>query len=44
VARAILELNGYTVLTARDGLEALQLWQRLGPTIELLMADVVCRG
>ena len=44
VARAILELNGYTVLTARDGLEALQLWQRLGPTIELLMADVVLPG
>jgi signal transduction histidine kinase/ActR/RegA family two-component response regulator len=37
----IFESCGYSVLTARDGLEALTLWQERGASIDLVVSDVV---
>jgi CheY-like chemotaxis protein len=41
LASEMLELNGYTVLQARDGREALELVRRHGHPIHLLLTDVV---
>ena len=41
LAGEMLRLNGYTVLQARDGREALDLVQRHGRPIHLLLTDVV---
>ena len=41
LASEMLELNGYTVLQARDGPEALDLVRRHGHPIHLLLTDVV---
>jgi two-component system cell cycle sensor histidine kinase/response regulator CckA len=40
-AARVLRLYGYTVLDARDGLEALALWAERGPEIALIITDVV---
>jgi two-component system cell cycle sensor histidine kinase/response regulator CckA len=36
-----LEFHGYTVISARDGVEALRIWDRNGTKIDLLLTDVV---
>ena len=41
VVRRVLELQGYTVHTARDGAEALQTARAHGGRIDLLMTDVI---
>ncbi|HEU4403171.1 MAG TPA: PAS domain S-box protein [Candidatus Polarisedimenticolia bacterium] len=41
LAREILEMHGYSVLVARDGLEALQICERHPGRIHLLLTDVV---
>ncbi len=42
--RQVLERNGYSVLVARDGTEALRLAKEHAGPIELLMTDVVMPG
>ncbi|HEX4845391.1 MAG TPA: ATP-binding protein [Geothrix sp.] len=44
LAARILEGQGYSVLTARDGREALDLVAEVGPAIQLLLADVILPG
>jgi DNA-binding NtrC family response regulator len=34
-------MSGYSVLTAKDGIEALEVSKRLGGSIQLLLTDVV---
>jgi PAS domain S-box-containing protein len=41
VASRILRRNGYTVLEARTGPEALQLWRESAATIDLVVTDMV---
>jgi CheY-like chemotaxis protein len=41
LATEMLQMNGYTVLEARDGQEALELVRRHGRPIDLLLTDVV---
>jgi PAS domain S-box-containing protein len=41
LARDILHGSGYTVLEARNGAEALQLWDQHGGAVELILTDVV---
>ena len=41
LTRVTLELSGYNVLEAKDGLEALEIGKRHGAEIELLLTDVV---
>lgn len=41
LSRQVLEACGYTVLEARDGAEALEILQRQGDEIDLLITDVV---
>jgi CheY-like chemotaxis protein len=36
----ILEEGGYTVLTARDGLEALAVLEAAGPAVQLVISDL----
>jgi signal transduction histidine kinase/ActR/RegA family two-component response regulator len=36
-----LQMSGYSVLTAKDGVEALEVSKRLGGSIQLLLTDVV---
>ena len=43
LARRILELEGYAVVTAESGEEALRLWDELGP-VDALLTDVVMPG
>ena len=40
-AREALESNGYTVIEARNGVEALEVYQRHAGRVELLVSDVV---
>jgi signal transduction histidine kinase/ActR/RegA family two-component response regulator len=44
VTRDMLERAGFTVLTARDGAEALHLADSVGDDIDLLLTDVVMPG
>jgi two-component system, cell cycle sensor histidine kinase and response regulator CckA len=39
--RAILDRLGYTVVEARDGQEALDIWQEQGRRIDIVLTDVV---
>jgi two-component system cell cycle sensor histidine kinase/response regulator CckA len=41
LASEFLRSAGYSVLTAKDGVEALEVSERLGGTIQLLLTDVV---
>ena len=41
LTRQVLELNGYKVLEARDGVDALEVFSRHLGTIQLLVTDVV---
>ncbi|MFN8574787.1 MAG: PAS domain S-box protein [Gemmatimonadaceae bacterium] len=42
--RAVLEQQGYRVLEAANGPEALRLWEHQGESIELLLTDIVMPG
>jgi CheY-like chemotaxis protein len=44
ITRAVLEQAGYTVLEAADGAEALRLWSKDAPGIQLLLTDIVMPG
>ena len=39
--RTVLQRYGYRVLAASSGVEALKLWQQHGPTVDLLLTDMV---
>jgi PAS domain S-box-containing protein len=41
LGRRVLELGGYTVLVARDGIEALRLCEGLDSPVDLVVTDVV---
>jgi PAS domain S-box-containing protein len=41
LAREILEMNGYTVVEASNGVEALKVFEAGGPTIDLMVTDLV---
>jgi two-component system cell cycle sensor histidine kinase/response regulator CckA len=41
LTRSMLRQLGYTVLEAHDGHAALKIWQKHGPTIDLLLTDVI---
>jgi two-component system cell cycle sensor histidine kinase/response regulator CckA len=41
LACEFLQMSGYNVLTAKDGMEALEISKRLGGSIQLLLTDVV---
>jgi signal transduction histidine kinase len=41
LACEFLQMSGYNVLTAKDGVEALEISARLGGSIQLLLTDVV---
>jgi len=40
----LLQQQGYRVFAAADGIEALRLWEQHGPTIDLLLSDMVMPG
>lgn len=44
LTRHVLEENGYTVLVATSGAEAIRICEKLGDTIDVLLADVVMPG
>jgi len=44
IGRALLETMGYQVLTARDGEEAIRLYESRGSAIDLVLLDVVMPG
>jgi CheY-like chemotaxis protein len=44
LAHAMLEQNGYQVLTAANGNEAIAIWKERGEQIELLLTDLVMPG
>jgi len=44
VTRALLERHGYEVLTAANGDEALELWQKQHQVVSLLLTDMVMPG
>ncbi|MDX9973211.1 MAG: PAS domain S-box protein [FCB group bacterium] len=44
ITKRILEQAGYQVITARDGLEALEIFEREGDTITLALMDMVMPG
>ena len=41
LAKAFLEGHGYHIIEARDGIEALAIWQKGRTTIDLLLTDLV---
>lgn len=41
LVRNVLEFHGYTVLTACNGVEALQVWDEQGGKVDLLITDMV---
>jgi signal transduction histidine kinase/ActR/RegA family two-component response regulator len=41
LASEFLRMAGYSVLTAKDGVEALEVSERLGSSIQLLLTDIV---
>ena len=41
LARRVLVAHGYRVLEASNGEDALQLWKKLGQTVDVLVTDVV---
>jgi CheY-like chemotaxis protein len=41
LACEFLQMSGYNVLTAKDGVDALEIAKRLGGSIQLLLTDVV---
>lgn len=44
LVQKVLQMEGYHVVTARNGMEALPLWQQLDRRIDLLLTDVVMPG
>ncbi|HET6490770.1 MAG TPA: response regulator [Syntrophales bacterium] len=44
IGRALLETMGYQVITAKDGDEAISLYERQGTGIDLVLLDVVMPG
>ena len=44
MAKAYLEGNGYRVIEASDGSEAVSLWQKHEPEIDLVLTDVMMPG
>jgi PAS domain S-box-containing protein len=44
IGRALLETMGYQVITAKDGEEAISLYERQGSGIDLVLLDVVMPG
>ncbi len=44
MARQVLEGRGYTVLEAADGRTALELWERLGEKVDLVLTDMIMPG
>jgi CheY-like chemotaxis protein len=44
LAREVLQTAGYVVLEARDGAEALNIAERHGARIDLLISDVIMPG
>ncbi len=44
LAHAVLEQNGYNVLTAANGDEAIEIWKEHGEHVELLLTDLVMPG
>jgi CheY-like chemotaxis protein len=44
VTRGILAVKGCRVLEARDGRDALRVWQDSGASVQLLVTDVVMPG
>jgi len=40
----MLQQQGYRVFAAADGVEAMRLWEQHGPTIDLLLSDMVMPG
>lgn len=44
LAKEVLSSHGYTVMTARDGLEALHIYEALGRRIDLVILDVIMPG
>ena len=40
----MLRQQGYRVFSAADGVEAMRLWEKHGPTIDLLLSDMVMPG
>ena len=44
VARLVLESDGYLVLTASDGEEALEISHRSPSTIDILLSDIIMPG
>ncbi len=41
LASEVLSSQGYTVMTAKDGLEALHIYEALGPHIDLIILDII---
>src|SRR5437016_2172992 len=44
VVRAVLERDGYSVLEAKNGTEAIDIFERSSDTIALLISDVLLAG
>jgi PAS domain S-box-containing protein len=44
LAREILEVCGYAAVEAKDGVEAMQTWERQARRIDLLLTDVIMPG
>jgi CheY-like chemotaxis protein len=44
VARDVLEVSGYHIWEAANGLEALNIWKANAPQIDLLLTDIIMPG